>query len=547
MSTSLPPATRFPAWLGNLFSILLLVLVALFFLHLHNGPWWLASPRRSHWWAAAAVLLAYTGLCAAIWWRGRPRRQAAATTAQDGEPPLLVAWASQTGFAEELAERSAGSLRDAGVAADLVELSQLTIERLSTARRALFVVSTTGEGDPPDRALEFAAGIMATPRSLPDLAYAVLALGDREYSNYCGFGHAIDTWLRASDASLLFDLVEVDNGDRGALRHWQHHLSLLIDKPELADWVSPTYQPWILAGRDRVNPGSAGGPVFHLRLQPAQGDNAANWQAGDIAEIRPGNADAAVDACIASNRLDREARVVAEGGIATLADVLRYRQLPPHASNAGTDAQALVDALPQLPHREYSIASIPADGAIELLVRLMTHPNGSAGLGSGWLCSHAAIGERIGLRIRSNSNFHPPESGQPMILIGNGTGVAGLRAHLKVREATGTHRNWLLLGERNAACDRLFRNDLDHWRRSGHLQRLDLAFSRDPPQPRYVQDALTEAAAELKQWVDEGAAVYVCGSLQGMAPAVDRVLRDVLGTDIVGRMLADGRYRRDVY
>ena len=79
------------------------------------------------------------------------------------------------------------------------------------------------------------------------------------------------------------------------------------------------------------------------------------------------------------------------------------------------------------------------------------------------------------------------------------------------------------------------------------LERLDLVWSRDGGTHRYVQDALRADAEALRTWIDDGACVYVCGSLQGMAPAIDAVLRDALGDARVDQLLASGRYRRDVY
>jgi sulfite reductase (NADPH) flavoprotein alpha-component len=72
-------------------------------------------------------------------------------------------------------------------------------------------------------------------------------------------------------------------------------------------------------------------------------------------------------------------------------------------------------------------------------------------------------------------------------------------------------------------------------------------FSRDGGDARYVQDALRANAVRLRQWLDEGAALYVCGSLQGMAPGVDAVLLALLGDDGVAQLQHSGRYRRDVY
>lgn len=451
--------------------------------------------------AAACVVLAWLLLC--LWaWR-RARRQDAqhalalqALGAPAPEDALLVAYASQTGYAESLATQTAESLRAGGLTVRVASLDQLDIARLAAYRRMLFVVSTYGEGDPPDAAAAFAGMMQATPpgAALAGAHYAVLALGDSEYAHFCGFGHRLDDWLHAQGAAPLFDLVEVDNDDAAALRHWQHHLGLLAGRSDLPDWEAPAYDTWRLAGRTLLNPDSQGGPCYLLTLTPPAGSPAA-WQAGDIAEIGP-------------------------------------RREP------GGELQA---------HREYSIASLPADGAIELLVRQMRGADGALGLGSGWLTHIAQPGDDIALRVRANRNFHPPEDGRPLILIGNGTGLAGLRALIKARRAAGHLRNWLVFGERNAAHDRFCGDEIDAWRQDGTLARVDWVFSRDQAERRYVQHCLREQAGALRDWVNAGAAVYVCGSLQGMAGGVDAALREILGEDRLQALQHAGDYRRDVY
>jgi sulfite reductase (NADPH) flavoprotein alpha-component len=134
-----------------------------------------------------------------------------------------------------------------------------------------------------------------------------------------------------------------------------------------------------------------------------------------------------------------------------------------------------------------------------------------------------------------------------MILIGNGTGIAGLRALLKERIAAGDHRNWLIFGERNAAADSLYSEDLLRWRQNGQIEAMDRVFSRDQPERRYVQHRLLECAEQVRAWIAQGASIYVCGSLKGMAPEVDAALTTILGADIMEQLAVDGRYRRDVY
>ncbi|MGO4325789.1 MULTISPECIES: sulfite reductase subunit alpha [unclassified Cupriavidus] len=508
----------------------------------------LLAPSRAG--MAAGVVVAYLGFCAAVIARHRRRHARPAQLAQPREGATLVAYASQSGFAEQVALHTAQALQDAGVPAQCLAFDQLEAGRLAHCRQVLFVVSTTGEGDAPDSASGYARRLTAAAGTggLRELRYGILALGDRSYANFCAFGRALSAWLQRQQAQALFDMVEVDNGDAGALRHWQNHLSALGGGVEIADWDKPRYTDWHLAERRLLNSGSPGAPAFHLALLPPAG--APAWQAGDIAEIGPRLAPAEVGRMLDKLKLDGITPVRCDGAATTLAQALATRiMLPePHlVALAGVAPQRLVDTLPPLPHREYSIASLPAEGRLELLVRQTRHDDGRLGLASGWLTAHAAQGAAIALRIRTNRGFHPPADERALILIGNGTGLAGLRAHLKARAVAGHHRNWLLFGERTAQHDAFHRDELAAWQSEGVLQRMDLVYSRDGGPLRYVQDAVRAAAGMLREWVEDGAAIYVCGSLQGMAGGVDAALTEVLGEEALLRLGEAGRYRRDVY
>src|SRR5690606_28830304 len=133
--------------------------------------------------------------------------------------------------------------------------------------------------------------------------------------------------------------------------------------------------------------------------------------------------------------LDPATQVRAGNGQASLRDLLARSHLPEAHELQGLDAQAVATRLEPLPHREYSIASVPAEGGLRLVLRRMLRPDGSPGIGSGWLCDHARPGGMIDLRIRANPGFHGPDAGTPLVLVGNGTGIAGLRAHLAERIA----------------------------------------------------------------------------------------------------------------
>ena len=457
----------------------------------------------------------------------------------------LVGFASQSGFAEQLAWQSAGQLQAAGLAVRVQPLATLTETDLQQAQRALFVVSTFGDGEAPDSARGFERKVLGQPWTLGNLNYALLALGDRQYPHFCGFARSLQHWLEARGATASFSAVEVDSADPAALQQWQQQLAALTGAAPLSAWQPPQFSVWTLTRRELLNPGSQGAPVYLLGLQPSQPER---WDAGDLVDVLPRNAGSTVKALLDGLGLEPHTLVRVDGLEERLDHALGGRLLPASRGHLiGLHAQALVDALIPVAAREYSIASIASDGVLELIVRQERHPDGTLGLGSGWLTEHLALGASVSVRLRRNSGFHLPTAPAPMILIGNGTGLAGLRSLLRARIVDGEQRNWLLFGERNRAHDFLCEEELQGWLASGELARLDLAFSRDQAQKVYVQDRLREQADELRRWLAEGASIYICGSLEGMAAGVDAVLAEVLGAEELEQLIELGRYRRDVY
>ncbi|HET9644734.1 MAG TPA: sulfite reductase subunit alpha [Burkholderiaceae bacterium] len=413
-------------------------------------------------------------------------------------PELLIAFGSQTGTAIQLAWAGARALKAVGQRVRVLPLNKLCPHDLQGARYMLFVVSTYGDGEAPDNAANFERRTMSDPASRLDLRhlqYGVLALGDRTYADFCAFGARLDAWLEGQGARRWFDLIEADKGDDGAVTRWREQLARVVGVDHLPAWRSPGFERWRLLERRLLNPGSLGEPTYHLALEPVYrvpGGPMPHWEAGDLAQI-------------------------------------------------------VVPDDPSQP-RDYSIATLPADGSLQLLVRQEHRSDGRPGLASGWLTQGLAHDGEVDLRLRPNPTFRLGGNvSRPLILVGNGTGLAGVRALLKARIAAGQRCNWLMFGERSEAHDFYHRDELQAWFHQGWLKRLDLAFSRDQGHRVYVQHRLVENERALMCWVDDGAAIYVCGSLHGMAGEVDAALRRVMGTERVDVLADEGRYRRDVY
>jgi sulfite reductase (NADPH) flavoprotein alpha-component len=228
------------------------------------------------------------------------------------------------------------------------------------------------------------------------------------------------------------------------------------------------------------------------------------------------------------------------------------------------DPADLVAMLPKLAPRLYSISSSPYAHAGEIhttvaVVRYRSHNRERGGVCSTLLADRTNTGERRAIYIQPNKKFRlPQQSDAPIIMIGPGTGIAPFRAFLHQRRAlSATGKNWLFFGERSAATDFLYRDELESMLKDKHLTHLDLAFSRDQEHKVYVQDKMLEQAPRFWSWLQDGASIYVCGDAARMAKDVDATLHSIVAKqgnldaeaaiEYVQTLKDDHRYHRDVY
>ncbi|MFJ0260207.1 PepSY domain-containing protein [Acinetobacter baumannii] len=456
--------------------------------------------------------------------------------------PWLITYATQTGVAEQLAWSTATSLQEAHQPVQVKSVQQLTEADLQQHEQILFVISTYGTGEAPDLASNFAKKLLKTNLELQHVKYAVLALGSKEYPDtYCSFGHTVDEWLKNNGAKALFDIIEVDNANPADIQNWNQALVKATKLDLHAVNIEKVFDNWTLQQRDLLNPNSLGQPAYNIELTAS---HEAVWQAGDIAEIQPGNSPERINKFLQHHHILKNA--VVDSLQVSIEKALWNKDLTGEIEPFA-NLDHLLEQLPTLPTREYSIASIPSQQVLRLVVRQQYDESGDLGLGSGWLTQHTEINQNVALRIRTNESFHLIDDNRPIICIGNGTGIAGLMSLLHTRTRHNYTENWLIFGERQRAHDFFYASTIEAWQTMGMLKRLDLAFSRDQEQRVYVQDIIRQNAAELINWIEHGAVLYVCGSIDGMASGVDQALIHILGEEQVDELRQQGRYRRDVY
>lgn len=571
--------------------------------------------RDRLWWLSGYA----AGLARAERGTGRPLQPVPAAQNEPASQPLTIVYGSQTGNAQRIAENLAQRAQDAGLPVRLLRADAYPLRELKQERHLYLVISTQGDGDPPDDArglVEFIAGRRAP--ELKQLKYAVLALGDSSYPQFCVIGRSLDERLAALGATRLFDRGEADLDIDAIAAPWtQRALDIAAETLKTAVPLA-TVTPLRAAGHagaSREKPFAAevlanqrialgAKDVRHIELSLA--DSGLRYEPGDALGLWPRNPPALVDAVLETLVLNgdeavtvadqtlplrqwlsdkreltklarpfvaRHAERAGDGGLQALlapenAGTLGYwlegRQVIDllREQPAAWSAEALVEALRPLLPRLYSIASsqkaVGDEAHLTVAHVEYAGADGSARWGAAsHLLASSGESERLPVYIERNERFRlPADATRDIVMIGPGTGVAPFRGFVQERVAVGaTGRNWLFFGNTRFRDDFLYQLEWQRALKSGQLQRLDLAFSREKAGAKiYVQHRLREHGRELYAWLENGAHLYVCGGIP-MGKDVHAALLDIVATErgrdgaeeYLSALQQQGRYARDVY
>ncbi len=555
-----------------------------------------------------------------------PAGSGAATPAASTEKtPITVLYGTESGNAESLADRAAKTAKQKGFKPTVVNMSDISPKELEKSKNLLVLVSTWGDGDPPEAAEEFCASLFKDSFDYSKLNFSVCALGDTSYELFCATGLGVDKRLEELGGTRLSDCATCDvdfeeEYEAWSTKVWDVLASQATAVAPAAEFSLPTgfgaatvYDkknpfPAELTDKVLLNSPQSEKETWHYEIS-LEGSG-LTYEVGDALAVIPHNDKAMVDAVLAATGLKFDEPVtLKKAGDCTLEVALtqhlditalsknvvkKYQALTGSAelevllSDASKDkyrefvdgreiidllelypsdaitAQGLVDVFRGLPPRLYSIASSikahPDEVHLTVAsVRYETQGKERKGVASTFLADDLNVGDKVSVYVHTNKNFRlPTDNNAPMIMVGPGTGVAPFRAFVEERAEIGAEgKNWLIFGDQRYLHDFLYQLEWQDALKSGSLSRLDVAFSRDQPNKRYVQHVMLEQAADIYAYLQEGGYFYVCGDASRMADDVHNALLQIVeqegklsaeqAAEYLSQLKKDKRYQRDVY
>ncbi|QPR53031.1 assimilatory sulfite reductase (NADPH) flavoprotein subunit [Aeromonas allosaccharophila] len=513
----------------------------------------------------------------------------AAVVAPSGS--LTILYGSQTGNAKGVATAIKAQAEARGLPVTLASMADYKPKQLKKESHLLVVVSTYGEGEPPESAVDLFEQLKKGKiGKLDGLKFAVLGLGDSSYEFFCQTGKDFDDFLAKAGAERIYELASLDVDYQDAAKSWGEQalnaITATLSTGAASSSVASAVQqavghsqyskenpfPARLSVNQKITGRDSTKDIRHIEINLA--DSGLTYQPGDALGVWFDNDAELVGEVLAMTGLSGDESTAhgtlraaltshfeltrLHGGFITgLADISDNAALKDLAGdkaqvNALVASAQVVDVLKRFPTaltaeqligllrpltpRLYSIASAQSEveEEVHLTVGVVRYPQEDgtvrSGAASSYLADRLIEDGEVRVFVEHNDNFRLPQNPDtPVIMVGPGTGIAPFRAFMQEREAQGAEgKNWLFFGNPHFTQDFLYQVEWQRYVKSGLLSKISLAFSRDQANKIYVQDRLREAGQELYQWLEAGAHFYVCGDANKMAKDVQEALLDVI-------------------
>jgi sulfite reductase (NADPH) flavoprotein alpha-component len=507
---------------------------------------------------------------------------------------LTILYGTHTGKSKTIAGKLSETLAARGIEVNSIALDDYKTRQLLSETNVVFIVSTHGEGEPPAMAEDFHAFITGKRApELPQLNFAVVALGDKSYKLFCKTGIDIDQALTQSGAKAILPILKLDVDFEEDADRWinqftavftenqtgtiQTNETIKIHEKGLEYSRKNPFHATVL-DKVKITGRDSDKEVYHVELSLE--DSGITYEPGDSVGILANNPPTLVEAILKFQGFSGTENVTIKEIEFTLLEALsnhleitvlnreviqQYYEKTGHPKLQeviendvqldqylyGNDVLDLLEDFPfeltaqeftcilrSFPARLYSISSSQDAVGDEVHITVATvrysyKDRERSGACSGYLADRIEIDSTVSVFIEKNPAFKLPENEEtPVILVGAGTGVAPFRAFLQHREANSQKgKTWLFFGERRFSSDFLYQLEWQKLLKGGFLEKLDVAFSRDQKEKIYVQHRLLENQKEIYEWLNKGASIYLCGDMKQMARDVQKALLLIFETE----------------
>jgi sulfite reductase (NADPH) flavoprotein alpha-component len=415
---------------------------------------------------------------------------------------LTVLYGTESGNSEVLADRAVKAAKKRGFQAVMKNMSEISLSELAKSTKLLVIVSTWGDGEPPETAVSFYKEFMSSDLSLSGVRFSVCGLGDTAYEKFCQIGKDVDARLEVLGATRVSARQDCDVDYEDAYASWlESVLSALAPASAAAviQSAAPGFAPAVEFGKknpfpsetlDKVMLNGEGSAKETLHFEFSLAASGLSYEPGDALAVIPVNAPEMVRDIIQAAKLTGNEEVEVKAvGRKLLADALRedyditalsravLTKLAEAGNSAalrellaedakeslkefssgreiidaivefapnGLSADALTGIFRKLPPRLYSIASSPLAHVDEVhltvsAVRYESHGRKRNGVCSTYLADLVKPGDPVQVFVQPNKNFRLPADGStPVIMVGPGTGIAPFRAFVEHRAALGS-------------------------------------------------------------------------------------------------------------
>lgn len=255
---------------------------------------------------------------------------------------LLILYGTESGNAENLAQETHNKASQLGLRSKMANMADISVDALSQRDHLVVIVSTWGEGDPPETASTFYEALMGdSAPKLENTRFSVLALGDTSYEHFCKIGKDFDSRLEALGAQRIFDRkdCDVDYDDDyaewsdGTLKAFSKLLQQATDSSTL---VSPatsavkTVQynrknPYASKLSERINLNGTGSSKQTMHLEFDLTDSGLSYEAGDSLAVQPNNSEKLVEALLQAAHFKADTEVSLKGETSTLKEAFKSK------------------------------------------------------------------------------------------------------------------------------------------------------------------------------------------------------------------------------